>query len=145
MEREVARDFDLLAAGVDIAGVHLWGNSIGPESVSYQSSSISVIENRTSPVLLVHGDDDRNDHRAGAASPGARRPHELIVFPNDVHDFRLHERWLTIFKRDGPLLRPLSDGRRGGGDGGDTPVTDVLRAEQAGGGLRITAAGSSVS
>jgi len=56
----LARDSDLFAAGVDIAGVHLWGNSIDPESVSYQSSAISEIENWTSPVLLIHGDDDRN-------------------------------------------------------------------------------------
>ena len=24
-------------------------------------------------------------------------PHELIVFPDDVHDFLLHERWLITF------------------------------------------------
>ena len=98
----LARDSDLFAAGVDIAGVHLWGNSIDPESVSYQSSSISEIENWTSPVLLIHGDDDRNvafSQTVGLVQLLRAQgvPHELIVFPDDVHDFLLHERWLTTF------------------------------------------------
>ena len=98
----LARDSDLFAAGVDIAGVHLWGNSIDPESVSYQSSAISEIENWTSPVLLIHGDDDRNvafSQTVGLVQllRAQSVPHELIVFPDDVHDFLLHERWLTTF------------------------------------------------
>ena len=98
----LARDSDLFAAGVDIAGVHLWGNSIDPESLSYRSSAISEIENWTSPVLLVHGDDDRNV--AFSQTVGLVQllrahgvPHELIVFPDDVHSFLLHDRWLMTF------------------------------------------------
>ena len=98
----LARDSDLFAAGVDIAGVHLWGNSIDPESVSYQASSVSEVDNWTSPVLLIHGDDDRNvafSQTVGLVqllrAQGVQ--HELIVFPDDVHDFLLHERWLITF------------------------------------------------
>ena len=98
----LARDSDLFAAGVDIAGVHLWGNSIDPETVSYQSSSVAEVENWTSPVLLIHGDDDRNvafSQTVGLVQLLRAQgvPHELIVFPDDVHDFLLHERWLTTF------------------------------------------------
>ena len=98
----LARDSDLFAAGVDIAGVHLWGNSIDPESVSYQSSSVAEVENWTSPVLLIHGDDDRNvafSQTVGLVQLLRAQgvPHELIVFPDDVHDFLLHERWLITF------------------------------------------------
>ena len=98
----LARDSDLFAAGVDIAGVHLWGNSIDPESVSYRSSSVSEVENWTSPVLLIHGDDDRNvafSQTVGLVQLLRAQgvPHELIVFPDDVHDFLLHERWLITF------------------------------------------------
>ena len=98
----LARDSDLFAAGVDIAGVHLWGNSIDPDAVSYQSSSIAEVENWTSPVLLIHGDDDRNvafSQTVGLVQLLRAQgvPHELIVFPDDVHDFLLHERWLTTF------------------------------------------------
>ncbi len=98
----LARDSDLFAAGVDIAGVHLWGNSLDPESVSYRSSPVSEIERWTSPVLVIHGDDDRNV--AFSQSVGLVQllrahevPHELIVFPDDVHSFLLHERWLLTF------------------------------------------------
>ena len=98
----LARDSDLFAAGVDIAGVHLWGNSIDPESVSYQSSPISEVENWTSPVLLIHGDDDRNvafSQTVGLVQLLRAQgvPHELIVFPDDVHSFLIHERWLLSF------------------------------------------------
>ena len=98
----LARDSDLFAAGVDIAGVHLWGNSLDPESVSYRSSSVSEVENWTSPVLLIHGDDDRNvafSQTVGLVQLLRAQgvPHELIVFPDDVHDFLLHERWLVTF------------------------------------------------
>ena len=98
----LARDSDLFAAGVDIAGVHLWGNSIDPETVSYQSSSVAEVENWTSPVLLIHGDDDRNvafSQTVGLVQLLRAQgvPHELIVFPDDVHDFLLHERWLVTF------------------------------------------------
>ena len=98
----LARDSDLFAAGVDIAGVHLWGNSIDPESVSYRASSVSEVENWTSPVLLIHGDDDRNvafSQTVGLVQLLRAQgvPHELIVFPDDVHDFLLHERWLITF------------------------------------------------
>jgi dipeptidyl aminopeptidase/acylaminoacyl peptidase len=98
----LARSSDVFAAGVDIAGVHLWGNSIDPKSVSYQSSSISQIEKWKSPVLLIHGDDDRNV--AFSQTTGLVQLlrahgvyHELIVFPDEVHDFLVHSKWLITF------------------------------------------------
>jgi dipeptidyl aminopeptidase/acylaminoacyl peptidase len=98
----LARNSDVFAAGVDIAGVHLWGNSIEPDAVSYRSSSISEIGSWKSPVLLVHADDDRNvsfSQTVGLVQLLRAHdvPHELIVFPDDVHDFLLHRRWLTTF------------------------------------------------
>jgi dipeptidyl aminopeptidase/acylaminoacyl peptidase len=98
----LARDSDLFAAGVDIAGVHLWGNSIDPEATAYRSSSVSEIENWKSPVLLIHGDDDRNvafSQTVGLVQLLRAHGiyHELIVFPDDVHDFLVHEKWLKSF------------------------------------------------
>ncbi len=99
----LARNSDIFSAGVDIAGVHLWGSSIDPESVSYQSSSIAAIEGWTSPVLLIHGDDDRNV--AFSQTTGLVQLlraydiyYELIVFPDDVHDSLLYRRWLMTFE-----------------------------------------------
>jgi dipeptidyl aminopeptidase/acylaminoacyl peptidase len=98
----LARNSDIFKAGVDMAGVHLWGTSLDPESVSYQASSISAIGDWRSPVLLIHGDDDRNV--AFSQTVGLVQllrahgvPHELIVFPDDVHDSLLFHRWLTAF------------------------------------------------
>jgi dipeptidyl aminopeptidase/acylaminoacyl peptidase len=98
----LARNSDVFKAGVDMAGVHLWGNSLDPESESYQASSISQITNWRSPVLLMHGDDDRNvDFSQTVGLVQLLRangvPHELIVFPDDVHDSLLFRRWLQAF------------------------------------------------
>ncbi len=98
----LARNSDIFAAGVDIAGVHLWGNSLDPENVAFKASSISTIDKWTSPVLLVQGDDDRNvqfSQTVGLVQLlRARNVHyELIVFPDEVHDFLVFQRWLKTF------------------------------------------------
>jgi len=105
----LARNSDIFKAGVDIAGVHLWGDSIDPESVSYRSSSISEIERWTSPVLLIHGDDDRNvDFSQTVGLVQLLRahgvPYELIVYPDDVHDSLLHRRWIEMFEASDDFL-----------------------------------------
>jgi dipeptidyl aminopeptidase/acylaminoacyl peptidase len=110
----LARNSDIFAAGVDLAGVHLFGSSLDPESVSYKSSAISQIDTWTSPVLLLHGDDDRNvafSQTVGLVQllRSHNVPHELIVFPDDVHDSLLHRRWIYTFERmDTFLTRHLS-------------------------------------
>ena len=38
----LARNSDLFKAGVDLAGVHLFGSSLDPASVSYKSSTIGA-------------------------------------------------------------------------------------------------------
>ena len=55
----LARNSDIFKAGVDLAGVHLWGSSLDPESVSFKSSVVGAIDR-----LEV----------AGAARPRRRRP-----------------------------------------------------------------------
>lgn len=98
----LARNSDIFAAGVDLAGVHLRGNTIDPEDVSYTSSAIGAIDTWRSPVLLLHGDDDRNvPFRQTTGLVQLLRAHdvyhELIVFPDDVHDSLLYRRWLLTF------------------------------------------------
>ena len=98
----LARNSDVFAAGVDMAGVHLRGSSIDPEDLAYRSSAISAVEGWISPVLLMHGDDDRNvpfSQTVGLvqALRANQVPFELIVFPDDVHDSLLYERWLLAF------------------------------------------------
>ncbi|MGY8799036.1 MAG: prolyl oligopeptidase family serine peptidase [Longimicrobiales bacterium] len=98
----LARNSDVFKAGVDLAGVHLRGESISPESLAYTSSAISAVETWTSPVLLMHGDDDRNvpfQQTVGLVQALRAQdvPFELIVFPDDVHDSLVYDRWLYAF------------------------------------------------
>jgi dipeptidyl-peptidase 4 len=106
----LARNSDVFAVGVDMAGIHLWGTSLDSKDISYQSSAISHIDKWKSPVLLIHGDDDRNV--AFSQTTGLVQllrshdvPHELIVFPDDVHDSLLYRRWLTAFHATDDFLR----------------------------------------
>ena len=64
----LGRNSDLFAAGVDMHGVHDWptdnweGKNISPEmtKLAHDSSPVSSVDTWKSPVLFVHGDDDRN-------------------------------------------------------------------------------------
>jgi dipeptidyl aminopeptidase/acylaminoacyl peptidase len=100
----LSRNSDIFKAGVDIAGVHLWGNSLDLNSQAFKASSIATIDKWTSPVLLVHGDDDRNvafSQTTGLVQLLRARnvPHELIVFPDEVHDFLVFGKWGMVFRR----------------------------------------------
>jgi dipeptidyl aminopeptidase/acylaminoacyl peptidase len=100
----LARNSDIFKAGVDLAGVHLWGSSLDPESVSYQSSTIGAIDGWKSPVLLIQGDDDRNvafQQMTGLVQLLRQRDvyYELIVFPDDTHESLLHSRWMYTLGR----------------------------------------------
>ena len=106
----LARNSDLFAAGIDLAGVHLWGSSLDPNSTSFQSSAIGAINTWKSPVLLIHGDDDRNvafQQTTGLVQLLRARDveFELIVFPDDVHDSLIHSRWVYTFERMEQFLR----------------------------------------
>jgi dipeptidyl-peptidase 4 len=100
----LARNSDVFKVGVDLAGVHLWGSSLEPADVSYQASAISAIDGWKSPVLLVHGDDDRNvqfSQTTGLVQllRAHNVYHELIVLPDDTHETLLHKRWMIVFNR----------------------------------------------
>jgi acetyl esterase/lipase len=100
----LARNSDIFKAGIDLAGVHLWGSNLDPESISFKSSAIGAIDGWKSPVLLVHGDDDRNvafQQTTGLVQLLRQRDvyHELIVFPDDTHESMLHSRWMYTLDR----------------------------------------------
>jgi dipeptidyl aminopeptidase/acylaminoacyl peptidase len=114
----LARNSDLFRAGVDLAGVHLWGSSVDPESVSFKSSAIGAIDGWKSPVLLVHGDDDRNvafQQTTGLVQLLRARnvEYELIVFPDDTHESMLHSRWMyTLDRMEKFLAKHLAGPKR---------------------------------
>jgi len=106
----LARNSDIFALGVDYAGVHLYGSSLNPNDLSYQSSAISQIDKWKSPVLIVQGDDDRNVYFAqsvGLVDLLRQRDvyYELIVEPDDTHDSLMYSRWIYMFDRMDKFLK----------------------------------------
>ena len=99
----LARNSDLFKLGIDLAGVHVRGQ-LDPNNLAYKSSAVSEIEKWKSPVFLVHGDDDRNVNFAQTVGlvqllRARNIYHELLVFPDDIHETLLHSRWLYTFDR----------------------------------------------
>jgi dipeptidyl aminopeptidase/acylaminoacyl peptidase len=106
----LARNSDVFAAGVDMAGVHLWGNSLDTADVSFKSSTISAIDSWKSPVLIWQNDDDRNvefSQTIGLVDLLRARNvyYELIVNPDDTHETLIHSRWLYVFGRMDTFFR----------------------------------------
>jgi len=106
----LARNSDLFVAGVDMAGVHLWGSSLDTTDVSYQSSAISAIDKWKSPVLVWAGDDDRNvqfSQTVGLVQllRGHHVPYELMVNTDDTHETMLYSRWHDLYAHMQDFLR----------------------------------------
>jgi dipeptidyl-peptidase-4 len=106
----LARNSDIFVAGVDLAGVHLYGNSVDSTNLAYQSSAISSIDKWTSPVFLVHGDDDRNvdfSQTIGLVQLLRARNiyYELTVIPDNVHESLIHKDWIDTFGKMGVFLK----------------------------------------
>jgi dipeptidyl aminopeptidase/acylaminoacyl peptidase len=107
----LARNSDIFAAGVDLHGVHDWptdnwdGKNIPPEltKLAHESSPVTSVDTWKSPVLFIHGDDDRNVYFTQTVDLVARLRArgvaiEQLVFPDDVHDFLLHRHWLAGYR-----------------------------------------------
>lgn len=111
----LAKNSDIFKAGVDIHGVYDWNailknfipsyNKLArPDfaKLAYDSSPAAVMEGWKSPVLLIHGDDDRNVPFNETVRK-AQRLRELgvefeqLVFPDEVHGFLLHQNWLQAY------------------------------------------------
>ncbi len=111
----LSRASDLFAAGVDLHGVHDWNNGIQnfipsynvleiPEKArtAFEASPMAAIDDWRSPVLLIHGDDDRNVAFSETVSLvealRKRNVHvETLIFPDEVHGFLRHENWLRAY------------------------------------------------
>ena len=112
----LARASDLFAAGVDLHGVHDWNvvirnfvPSYDPETqaavarLAFDSSPMADVDGWRSPVLLIHGDDDRNvpfSESIDLIEQLRRRGVEVeqLVFPDEVHGFLLHRNWLAAYR-----------------------------------------------
>ncbi len=106
----LARNSDMFVAGADLAGVHLYGQSLADTSLAYRSSAISAIDTWKSPVYLLQGDDDRNvDFGQMVGLVQLLRAHnvyyELTVIPDDQHESMIHANWVTTFSKISDFLR----------------------------------------
>jgi dipeptidyl aminopeptidase/acylaminoacyl peptidase len=112
----LARNSDLFAAGVDMHGVHDWSaflprweNHPGApdakeaEKLAFDSSPDAAVSGWKSPVLLIHGDDDRNVPfgQTVELAERLREQHvafEQLIFPDEIHDFLLWGDWIRAYR-----------------------------------------------
>jgi dipeptidyl aminopeptidase/acylaminoacyl peptidase len=108
----LAHNSDTFAAGVDMHGVHDWslflphGEPVtgAPDleeakKVAFNASPNSAVSTWKSPVLLIHGDDDRNVPFNQTVDLVQRLrknqvPFEELIFPDEIHDFLLWRSWV---------------------------------------------------
>lgn len=108
----LARNSDIFAAGVDFHGVHDWSNPVAGlrvpvdtserNRIARESSPISSVEKWKSPVLLIHGDDDRNVEFSQTVNLVRRLRangvyFEELIYPDEIHDFLRHQDWLRAY------------------------------------------------
>jgi dipeptidyl aminopeptidase/acylaminoacyl peptidase len=108
----LARNSDIFKAGVDFHGVHDWSVQVAglrvPTDtaerfrVARESSPVSSVDKWKSPVLLIHGDDDRNVEFAQTVNlVRLLRKNgiyfEEIIYPDEIHDFLRHQDWVRAY------------------------------------------------
>ncbi len=108
----LARNSDIFAAGVDFHGVHDWSVSVAGlrvqtdtterNRIARESSPISSVDKWKSPVLLIHGDDDRNVEFAQTVNLVRRLRasgvyFEQLIYPDEIHDFLRHQDWVRAY------------------------------------------------
>ncbi len=117
----LARNSEMFKAGVDLMGVHDMSRtlsegftqsaSLGMQGgryekgdveqalkVAFQSSPVADVARWKSPVLLIHGDDDRNVQFQQTVDLAARLRaqhvrYEELVLPNEIHSFLRWDSW----------------------------------------------------
>jgi dipeptidyl aminopeptidase/acylaminoacyl peptidase len=106
----LARNSDIFKAGVDFHGVHDWAvflpmwaaeaeakdADVAPDikearELAFKSSPVASIANWRSPVLFVHGDDDRNVPFQQTTDlveklRNQKVVFEELIFPDEIHD-----------------------------------------------------------
>jgi dipeptidyl aminopeptidase/acylaminoacyl peptidase len=114
----LARASDMFAAGVDFHGVHDWaairatdGNRDDEAAarIAFQSSPLASVSTWRSPVLLIHGDDDRNVpfHQTVMLVEALRKQKvefEELIFPDEIHGFLTEKRWIQAYRAAADFL-----------------------------------------
>jgi dipeptidyl aminopeptidase/acylaminoacyl peptidase len=115
----LARASSLFAAGVDFHGVHDWSARAGANGASpatdaartaFESSPMASVRTWRSPVLLIHGDDDRNVNFSETITlANALRQQgvyfEQLILPDEIHGFLRHDSWLRGYHAAADFFR----------------------------------------
>jgi dipeptidyl aminopeptidase/acylaminoacyl peptidase len=136
----LARNSDLFKAGVDFHGVHDWsvflterpyfGNlALRPPDadaaikLAWESSPDAYVGTWKSPVLLIHGDDDRNVPFSQTVDLVQRLraqhvPFEQLIIPDEIHGFLRWRDWVRAYSATTEFFdRTLKRGEKiGAGD-----------------------------
>jgi dipeptidyl aminopeptidase/acylaminoacyl peptidase len=110
----LARASSLFAAGVDFHGVHDWSTRLTANAdvarTALESSPMASVRTWRSPVLLIHGDDDRNVNFSETVTlANALRQQgvyfEQLILPDEIHSFLRHASWLRGYHAAADFLR----------------------------------------
>jgi dipeptidyl aminopeptidase/acylaminoacyl peptidase len=117
----LARNSDIFKAGVDFHGVHDWATflpmwseeaegknaSVAPDAkeareLAFKSSPVGSITNWRSPVLLIHGDDDRNVPFQQTTDlveklRSQKVAFEELIIPDEIHDLLRWSDWVRAY------------------------------------------------
>jgi dipeptidyl aminopeptidase/acylaminoacyl peptidase len=112
----LAQASSIFHCGVDIHGVHDWNDCIKLFNPWYDkhemkefsdkaiaSSPLAFMDTWKSPVLLIHGDDDRNvsfEQSTKLAEQLQKRkiPYEQLILTDEIHSFLLYKSWLKVYE-----------------------------------------------
>ena len=122
----LGKNSDLFAAGVDIHGVHdrtidRTRIMITPDKferapdaelalkTAWESSPTAYVKSWKSPVLVIHGDDDRNVRFSQSTDLVQRLrnqnvPLETLIIPDDTHHFMMHRNQMKVNKATADYL-----------------------------------------
>jgi dipeptidyl aminopeptidase/acylaminoacyl peptidase len=135
----LARNSELFKAGVDFHGVHDWsvflterpyfGNlALRPPDadaavkLAWESSPDAYVGTWKSPVLLIHGDDDRNVPFSQTVDLVQRLrtqhvPFEQLILPDEIHGFLRWKDWIRAYSATADFFdRTLKRGEKIGTD-----------------------------
>jgi dipeptidyl aminopeptidase/acylaminoacyl peptidase len=118
----LARNSDIFKAGVDFHGVHDWATflpkwteevdarnaEVAPDlkearELAFKSSPVASIGNWRSPVLFVHGDDDRNVPFQQTTDLVEKLraqdvAFEELIIPDEIHDLLRWNDWVRAYR-----------------------------------------------
>ena len=114
----LARNSDIFKAGVDFHGVHDWATFLPmwvPDNVdeasdakeardlAFKSSAVASAASWRSPVLFIHGDDDRNVPFQQTTDlveklRGKNVAFEELIIPDEIHELLRWSDWVRAYK-----------------------------------------------